>query len=155
VSGLLASVAMRYLPQGKPNPNAQRVNRAGARCNALPNLAKLEAYPAQTIFTHVDLGPRLIATTHHSAVAGPYHRNGAAILDVHHAFRGSPQQARAIIKRHGATLLLVCPNMAESTIYRARAPGGFYDQLAKGRSFAWLRPMSLPKGSPFRLYRID
>lgn len=155
VSGLLASVTLRYLPQGKPNPNTQRVNRAGARCNALPNLAKLEAYPAQTIFTHVDLGPRLIATTHHSAVAGPYHRNGDAILDVHHAFRGSPQQARAIMKRHGATLLLVCPNMAESTIYRARAPGGFYDQLAKGSSFAWLRPMPLPKGSPFRLYRIN
>src|SRR3546814_7041084 len=46
----------------------------------------------------------------------------------------SPEQFRAIAKRHHATLLMVCPNMPESTVYRARSPGGFYDQLAHGRS---------------------
>ena len=27
-------------------------------------------------------------------------------------------------------------------------------RLAKGERFPWLEPMPLPKGSPFRLYRI-
>ena len=72
-----------------------------------------------------------------------------------HAFQGSPDRARAIMHRHGATLLLVCPNMAESTVYRARAPGGFYGQLAHDRRFAWLTPLPLPKGSPLRLFRIS
>ena len=107
------------------------------------------------MFTFVDLGPRLIVTTHHDAIAGPYHRNGPAILDVQHAFTRSPAEARAIMQRHKATLLLVCPNMAESTIYRSRAPDGFYGQLAKGKQFGWLTPMPIAKGSPLRLFRID
>ncbi len=117
-------------------------------------MKSLDHYPAQTIFTFVDLGPRLIVTTHHNAVAGPYHRNGDAILDVQHAFSRSAENFRATAKRHGATLLLVCPNMAESTVYRARNPGGFYDQLANRKVPAWLEPLPLPAKSPFRLFRI-
>ncbi len=93
--------------------------------------------------------------THHNAIAGPYHRNGDAILDVHHAFGGTPAQFRAIAKRHGATLLLVCPNLAESTVYRSRSPNGFYAQLARGDKFDWLTPVRLPNGSPLRLWRIS
>jgi hypothetical protein len=155
VSGLFAGLVIEYLPVDRPSPNAKVVNRSSGRCNALPQLQKLNGYPAQTMFTFVDLGPRLIATTHHSAVAGPYHRNGDAILDVHHAFRRSPAEARAIMRRHGATMLLICPNMPESTVYRARARGGFYDQLAKGGKFGWLQPLPLPPNTPFRLYRIS
>jgi hypothetical protein len=87
-------------------------------------------------------------------VAGPYHRNGDAILDVQHAFGGSPDQFRTIAAKHGANYLLVCPNMPESTIYRARNPGGFYDRLARGESFAFLQPLPLPKNSPLRMFRI-
>ncbi|PAX07244.1 hypothetical protein [Sphingomonas lenta] len=154
-SGSFARVLVSYGAVQKASASTLRVNRAGARCNALPNLAKLNGYPRQIVFTHNDLGPRLIATTHHSAISGPYHRNGEAILDVHRAFRGPPERARAIMKRRGATLMLVCPDFAESTVYRARSPGGFYDRLAKGERFPWLEPMPLPKESPFRLYRIS
>ena len=59
------------------------------------------------------------------------------------------------MKRNGATLLLVCPNMAESTIYRARDKGGFYDQLAGGTRFPWLTRLPLPRRSPYGLYRIN
>ena len=104
--------------------------------------------------TFVDLGPRLITVTHHKAIAGPYHRNQQAILDIHHAFDGPPEQARAIAKRHGATLLLVCPYMSESTLYRSRSPKGFYAQLERGTRFPWLEPVPLPKGSPYWLWRI-
>ncbi|HEU0067598.1 MAG TPA: AcrB/AcrD/AcrF family protein, partial [Sphingomonas sp.] len=121
----------------------------------LPALRPIARMPAATILTFVDFGPRLITVTHHRAIAGPYHRNGAAILDVQHAFGRSPAEARSIMKRHGATLLLVCPDMAESTIYRTRNRGGFYDQLAHGRTPPWLTPLPLPAKSPLRLFRID
>ena len=55
--------------------------------------------------------------------------------------------------RHGATLLLICPGMSESTIYRAQNPDGFYAQLVQGQVPGWLQPLPLPKGSPFRLWR--
>jgi hypothetical protein len=110
--------------------------------------------PATTIFTFADLGPRLITVTHHKAVAGPYHRNGDAILDVYHAFAGSPESARAIMLRHGATLLMTCPNMSEATVHRAQHKNGFYARLAKGETFDWLTPVPMPKGSPLLVWRI-
>jgi hypothetical protein len=155
VSGLFAGLMIRWLPIDRPNAYVQRVNRANGRCATMPAMAPLDRLPAQTVFTFNDLGPRLITLTHHSAISGPYHRNGTAILDVQHAFSRSPDEARATMKRHGATLLLVCPNMAESTIYRARNPHGFYDRLAHGEQFGWLTPLPLPRNSPLRLWRID
>jgi hypothetical protein len=104
--------------------------------------------------THVDLAPRLITVTHHSAIAGPYHRNGSAILDVLLSFRDvNPEHAHEVMRRHGATLLLLCPGLAEATIYAKEAPNGFYKQLITGKVPPWLSPMPLPKGSPFLLWR--
>ncbi|SDA34733.1 hypothetical protein [Sphingomonas sp. NFR15] len=154
VSGLFAGYVIQYLPFARPSARVTTVMRASGSCNTNGALRPLDRYPAATIFTFVDLGPRLITLTHHNAVAGPYHRNGDAILDVQHAFTRSPAEFRAIAKRHGATLLLVCPNMAESTVYRAHHPGGFYDQLAHGKVPAWLEQLPLPAKSPLRLWRI-
>ncbi len=155
ISGMFAGMLLRALPIDVPKPYVKRVNRATGLCLTMPAMTPLNRIPATTIFTFTDLGPRLIALTHHNAIAGPYHRNGDAILDVQHAFKGTPEEARAIMKRHGATMMLVCPNMAESTVYRDRAPGGFYDRLAHGETFDWLTPVPLPKGSPLRLFRIN
>ena len=154
ISGSFAGLALKWFPIDRPKPYVQRVNKATGRCVTVPAMNPLNRIPAQTVFTFVDLGPRLITLTHHNAIAGPYHRNGDAILDVQHAFKRSPEEARAIMKRHGATLLLVCPNMAESTVYRDRAPGGFYSRMAHGETFDWLEQIPLPKGSPLRLYRV-
>ncbi|MFT3975891.1 MAG: AcrB/AcrD/AcrF family protein [Sphingomonas bacterium] len=155
ISGLFSGLALKYTDLDKPDAYVKRVNRASGRCVTLPAMQPLDRLPPQIVFTFVDLGPRLITLTHHSAIAGPYHRNGDAILDVQHAFSRSPEEARAIMKRHGATLLLVCPNMAESTIYRARAPHGFYSRLATGEKFPWLKPVPLPANSPLRAFRIE
>jgi hypothetical protein len=153
-SGLFAGLAIRFLPIDRPSKRIQIIDRASGYCPTMTALRPLDHYPAQTVFSFVDLGPRIITITHHDAVAGPYHRNGDAILDVQHAFSGSPANFRAIAKQHGATLLLVCPNMAESTIYRTRAPGGFYDQLAHRKAFDWLEPLPMPRNSPLRLWQI-
>ncbi|MGL4312938.1 MAG: AcrB/AcrD/AcrF family protein, partial [Sphingomonas sp.] len=155
VSGLFAGLIIPYLPNGKPDARTRQINKAGGSCASLTALTPLNRLPAQTIFTFIDLGPRLITVTHHYAIAGPYHRNGDAILDVQHAFQGTPDEFRAIARRHGATLLMTCPNMAESTVYRARAPHGFYSRLADGEVPAWLTPVPLSAKSPLRLWRIE
>ena len=83
-------------------------------------------------------------------------RGQAAILDIHHAFRSAdPAVAREVMRRHGATLLLICPGMSETTIYASTAKRGFYAQLARGRVPVWLAPVPLPAGSPFKLWRRD
>jgi hypothetical protein len=154
-SGIATYAAFPLLPKDKEDtPYWKKVKAANRSCPTLPSLQPIAALPKTTIFTFADLGPRIIAVTHHDAIAGPYHRNGRAILDIHHAFDGPPEQARAIAKRHGATLLLVCPYFAESTVYKARSPNGFYARIEKGESFQWLEPMKLPAKSPYKLWRI-
>ena len=151
---------MSNLPEGATKPRGKKgvsdrvIATANARCPSLSAMKPLAKLPATTIFTFVDLGPRLITVTHHKAIAGPYHRNGAAILDVHHAFGGTPDAARAIMLRHGATLLMTCPNMSESTVHRYRHKTGFYARLAKGEKFSWLMPVPMPKGSPLLVWAI-
>ncbi len=154
VSGLFMFFTLKLVPQPPVSEGRRVVNRANGRCPTLAALRPIAALPPATIFTFVDFGPRLIATTHHSAIAGPYHRNGDAILDVQHAFRGDAETAHRIMLKHHATLLLLCPGMSESTIYAAQAKNGFYVQLMRDEVPAWLQPMPLPPNSPFRLWRI-
>ena len=155
VSGLAVQLVAGLIPSGeRQTPGQKMVNRANASCPTIPSLAPIARLPKATILTTVDLGPRLITLTHHSALAGPYHRNGDAILDVQRAFRGSPDDARKVMRDHGATLLLLCPDMSETTIYEAQNPKGFYMQLMQREVPAWLEPVPLPERSPFKLWRV-
>lgn len=154
VSGTAVAVGLAVVPTTKATTTGKKASVANRRCPTLPALRPIAKLPTATILTFVDLGPRLIAVTHHRAIAGPYHRNQAAILDVQHAFRGPADTARDVVRRHGVTLVLICPGMSESTIYRAENPRGFYAQLAKGRVPAWLAPVALPRNSPFKLWRV-
>jgi hypothetical protein len=161
ISGLATGLIVSNLPGDavkstkRDKKTDQAINIANARCPSLSAMKPVAALPAATIFTFVDLGPRLITVTHHKAIAGPYHRNGSAILDVHRAFGASPEEARSIMIRHGATLLMTCPNMSESTVHRARHKNGFYSRLAKGEKFDWLTPVPMPKGSPLLVWKIS
>lgn len=155
ISGLGVQLIAGRLPNPDvESPGMKKVNHANSACPTMPSLRPIALLPKATILTFVDLGPRLITVTHHDAIAGPYHRNGDAILDVQRAFRGSADDARNVMQKHGATLLLLCPNMSESTIYKAQNPKGFYMQLVKGKVPDWLERMPLPANSPFMLWRL-
>ena len=154
ISGLFAGLILKVLPVAKPSEWENIVNRANSRCPTFTAMRPLNRLPPQTVFTFVDLGPRLIVLTHHKGIAGPYHRNEAAILDVHHAFMGSPEQFRRIARAHGATLLMICPRMGESTLYQARAKKGFYSRIARGEPFPFLEPVRMPNKSPLKVWKI-
>ncbi|WCT73177.1 AcrB/AcrD/AcrF family protein [Sphingomonas naphthae] len=154
-SSLVVWWVVSAIPTEKVSKVRKLVNRANRRCPTLPALRPIAMLPRATIMTFIDLSPRLIVATHHNAIAGPYHRNAQAILDVQHTFRATdPEEARGIIRRHGAGLVLICPGMSESTLYAARARDGFYMQLMRGKVPGWLQPVPLPEKSPFRLWRV-
>ena len=139
----------------KKKPAELAVDKANRQCVSLWGLKPVAKQPKGMVFTFVDLGPRVITVTHHNAVAGPYHRNGDQIADVMNAFRGDEAQAHRIMAKYRSDYLLVCPNMASATIFTSEAPNGFYSQLSKGRVPTWLTPVSLPKDSPFRMWRVN
>lgn len=138
----------------KVNPARAKVAKAGRRCPSMAAMAPINAQPKGTIFTFIDLGPRLIVTTHHDTIGGPYHRNDKAIADVMKAFRGDEARAHRIVTEYRSDYLLVCPDMATATIFMAEAPGGFYGQLMKGNVPAWLQPVELPADSPFKMWKV-
>jgi hypothetical protein len=152
-SGLLPQQIVGYFPP-KPRPGMNVVNKANSACPTLRALKPVAQMPRGQVLTFVDLGPRLIALTHHDAVAGPYHRNGRDIIDVMRAFRGSAEDARATVERRGIDYVLICPGLSESTVYSSQAKEGFYVQLVRGRVPDWLQPVPLPAGSPYRMWRV-
>ena len=155
VSGGIVSEASGWWDdEGPPTPQRQAVNNANWRCSTPQGLAAVGRQPPGLVMTFVDMGPRLVTLTDHNAITGPYHRNSAAILDVMHFFRGDEPGARAIADRRRIDYVLICPNMSESTIYRADAPNGFYSQLSQNKVPGWLDPVQLPADSPFRMWRV-
>lgn len=153
ISGLAVQNIVGLIPK-KENAGQKQVAQANNKCPTLAGLRPIALQKPGYVFTHVDLGPRLITVTHHKAVAGPYHRNQQAILDVMKGFRGSAENARQIITRRGIDYVLICPGLSETTIYSAEAPNGFYRQLVGGKVPAWLRPVQLPKDWPYRMWRV-
>jgi len=152
--GGLVPLVLNFVP-GKPlTAHEKAINRANRLCPTLWALKPVAKQPAGVVLTFVDLAPRLITVTHHSSIAGPYHRNGDAIADVMHAFRGTADEAHAIIARHHANYVLTCPDLSQTTIFMAETPKGFYGQLARGQVPAWLQPIALPKDNPYRMYRV-
>jgi hypothetical protein len=132
----------------------KKVDEANRLCPTLWALRPVALQPKGQVLTFVDLGPRLIAVTHHDAVAGPYHRNGRDIIDTMRAFRGTADEAQATVKRRGIDYVLICPGLSESTIYASQAKNGFYMQLVRGKVPPWLAPVELPRESPYRMWRV-
>jgi hypothetical protein len=153
VSGMATLFTVSLFPEPL-NAYRRTVNIANNLCPTLGALHPVAMQPRGLVLTFVDLGPRLITVTHHDAIAGPYHRNAQQIEDVMHAWRGSVERAHAIVSHYRVNYVLICPHMSESTIYRAETPAGFYSQLADGHVPAWLRPVPLPAGSPYRMWRV-
>ncbi|HEY5712049.1 MAG TPA: AcrB/AcrD/AcrF family protein [Allosphingosinicella sp.] len=154
----ISGIAANYLsPQFFRAPLSQTrrtVNIANNRCPTLAALAPIARQPRGMVMTFVDLGPRLIAVTPHDAITGPYHRNGSQIIDVMHAWRGDAANALRTARKYHADYVLICPNLSESTIYRAEAPGGFYMQLMANKVPHWLQTVPLPTNSPYRMWRV-
>jgi hypothetical protein len=152
--GAVIPLGIQLAPREETSPARARVAKSNRLCPSFAALAPINAQPKGTVFTFIDLGPRLIVATHHDAIGGPYHRNDKAIADVMKAFRGNEAQARRIIAEYRSDYLLICPDMSTATIFMSEAPGGFYGQLARGRVPAWLEPVDLPSDSPFKMWRV-
>jgi hypothetical protein len=153
--GAVVPLIVDHLPADKPpTPRDIAIGRANRLCNTMWAFHPVALLPKGVVFTFVDLGPRLIAVTHHDGIAGPYHRNGQQIADVMNAFRGSEAQAHALIAKYHSNYLLTCPNSSTTTIFMAEASKGFYAQLQKNKVPNWLAPVPLPKDAPFRMWRV-
>ncbi len=110
------------------------------------------------ILSFINFGPELLYRTRHEVIATPNHRNGVSILDAVHALgRVAPSEAKTIIDRRGADLVLVCLGTEEANDYRRGNNGNtLFAAIEQGRPPTWLRQTTLPEplGQSFLLFEV-
>ncbi|HMN73823.1 MAG TPA: hypothetical protein PKA55_18330 [Rhodoblastus sp.] len=124
-----------------------------AACLQPSAVAPLDAAPAGLVLAPIDEGSHLLAFTHHSVVAAPYHRNNAGNRLSIDVFMASPEEARKLAVASGADYLVACPLMQRTRIMAQRAPEGLAAALIAGRVPDWLEPMAID-AKPNAIYRI-
>jgi hypothetical protein len=96
------------------------------RCNNLQTLARLNAIPSGRVLSSLNLGPRLIMTTHHIAMAAPYHRNADAIMNGFVPFSGTAATLTQTATDQEIDYIVVCrrSNYGDGTSIGTRLASG-------------------------------
>jgi len=123
-------------------------------CDLRESAPALNRFAPATLFAPLDIGPSLIERSHHSTVATGHHRARAAMRDVITAFMADEAEARAIVARHGATLLVVCTDLAEPHNYAADAPHGLMARILRGEAPDWLEPVDIGAPPTLKVWRV-
>ncbi|MBR0673060.1 hypothetical protein [Neoroseomonas soli] len=100
----------------------------------------------------INAGPEIAWRTPFRAVAGPYHRGGAALQDTRAVFAATdPEAARQVLRRRGVALVLTCAGPDA----RMAGEGTLAARLRDGRGPGWLVPVPLPEAlGGFRLLAV-
>lgn len=114
----------------------------------------LSEVPRGLVLAPLFYGPTVLKLSHHSVVAGPYHRNGKSILDNINATHRPPPEAKAIIDERGVDYVAICSVSPESAVAVHKSPDGLQADLLAGKIPAWLQPIAAPEKTALRLWRV-
>jgi hypothetical protein len=125
------------------DPRLVNAIEASDFCVHRSELQKLDALPPTDLAAPLDITTAILASTHHRAIAGGYHRMPNAIRDVILLFMTSPDEARAILARRHIHYLVFCPHTPESVWWSRHGPNGLAARLNANRPPDWLEPVDL------------
>lgn len=148
------AMANLIAPAGNANAGANAGPAGAGACRLTESADALNALPAAKIFAPMDLGPAVLFHSPHGVVATAHHRARLAMSDVVTAFLGTPDEARAVVRRHGAEYVMLCAGMGEVELYRKRAPAGFAARLVSGDVPDWLEQVELEGPPQVHLWRV-
>lgn len=143
----LALVASALLALG--GTSSSQLSAAGLRtteqCRATATVSALANLPRGFIVAPTDLGPYIVALTHHDALAAPYHRIDRAIIAAHEILDGDAAQSEARLRAFGATYVALC--VAEAQNPGRQAAGllaeGLQTKLLVGEHYGYLEEVDL------------
>jgi hypothetical protein len=146
-------LAQEFAKRFEKNTQSFRTG-GGVGCYTQNAFATLAQQPKGIVVAPIDMGARLLLTTHHSAMAAPYHRNNIGNLAAYRIFLSSPDAARAQLRQLGASYVAVCVRSAENQILANRAPQGLMAQIKSGRPPSWLKALPRAAQSDIQAYQI-
>lgn len=127
--------------------------REPTHCLAKVDFDFLKSQPKANIVSDLATSTAAMFHTHHSIVAGPYHRNERAILDTLDFMGTNEQKAKAVAQKYNLAYLSFC------TGENANDPDDFgadsvTAKILMGEIPDWLEEIS-PKGERLRVFKIS
>lgn len=124
-----------------------------ADCSAPSAFSALAGLAPARIVAPIDLGPHILAFTHHGVVGAPYQRNGQGIGDTFRIFGGPQDTAQMLMKARGISLVVTCDALLGSLVGTQPEPGSLADLMLAGKLPDWLTEIS-PPGSLLHIYAV-
>ncbi|CCM74030.1 hypothetical protein [Rhizobium mesoamericanum] len=122
-------------------------------CSSKTSLAPLAGMPSGLVAAPSDMGVSILRFTDNRILAAPYHRNQGGMLTEIHIGLAPSQEADALLKEAGVSILAFCANNPQTKELATIKPDGLYGQLEKGVVPAYLKPMPAQEGAPVRFFR--
>ncbi|MGI9483812.1 MAG: hypothetical protein ACR2OR_15805 [Hyphomicrobiales bacterium] len=122
-------------------------------CGNLADYHKLANLAPGLVLNEIDLGPSVLAYTHHSVFSAPYHRNVEGIKKAHETLFSPPYIARAAFTGRKISYVLFCSN-GTTVSASADRPMSLIQKLARGSGPTWLEPIALTASSKLKAFRF-
>jgi len=94
--------------------------------------------------------------TPHNALAAPYHRLSAGLVQAHRALAAAPEEAREVLDRlkvgNAPTYVVVCGPRPPDGMTAEAHSRSLWAKLRQGAVPGWLEPVSA--GPAFAVYRV-
>lgn len=137
---VLTSAAAQFLP--KDVVSRGTLDRD---CRDRVAMENLNALPPDVFLPPMNLSSLMLLSTHHSILAGPYHRSPEAFANGKIPFGLPDAEMKAYVDRIGAAYVMVC----EGSNYG----NGLATDLAKGGAATWLEPVALGS-EPILVFKV-
>lgn len=120
------------------------------------NIAQLDRLPAGLMVANeLEWGPYLVAFSHHSVVAAPYHiRLSAAILTANAMFAEPPAQARRVLADAGVDYMVICGTRGPVGLTATQMAASLWTHIESGEVPDWLMPEPGFDGHPYMVFRV-
>lgn len=106
----------------------------------------------------VDLGPDIVAHSHHRVMAAPYHRIAKSIIAAHEILASAPSEALAKLRAAHVDYVALCAGKTDNAgtnPKRARPAEGIGGMLRRGGTVPYLEPVRIGDGtSKLMVWRV-
>ncbi|SEL62042.1 hypothetical protein [Xaviernesmea oryzae] len=153
---LWALAALAFIGQPSPLSTSLRGTDGQARkaCTTPAALAPLQREPVGLVAAPVDMGTAILRYTDQHILSAPYHRNQAGMLAELRIGLAPIDEALALIRKAGVTLVVVCPGEGSAEMLAKESPDGLAAKLLAGEVPPYLERVESVTESPLRLYRV-
>ncbi len=139
----------------KPDPELVKgLTPAQQNCFDPASGALFAEVPRGLVLAPLFYGSTVLMLSDHSVVAGPYHRNGQAILDTINAMQREPAEAKTIVHAREVDYVALCTASQEAAITAHKAPDGLVAELLAGHMPEWLAPVPAKEKTALKLWRV-